>query len=68
MGLVAHGIETPEIRDSWFVVFDPPRDEDRKVGLVAVKPEPGTKRREAFWTHDGDRVDRILEHVRDQYH
>lgn len=68
MGLVAHGIEAAEIRDSWFVVFDPPRDEERKVALVAVKPEPGKKRWEAFWTHDDDRVDRILTYLQEQYH
>jgi len=63
MGIRSHGIVDPEIRDSWFVIYDPPRDESRKVALVAVKPDPDGDRWEAFWTHDGDRVDRIREYL-----
>lgn len=65
MGLVPHGHDDPEIRESWFVVYDPPRGDDGAVALVAV--EAGEDRWTAFWTHDPAKVGRVREHVVDHY-
>lgn len=65
MGLIPHGHDVPELRKSWFVVYVPPRDEERSVALVAVQDDDD--RWEAFWTHSADRVDCVREYVTDRY-
>lgn len=65
MGVIPHGHDVPDVRESWFVVYEPPRDPDRKVALVAV--QVGDNRWTAVWTHDNDRVDRVREYVVDRY-
>ncbi|PSQ17140.1 histidine kinase [Halobacteriales archaeon QS_8_69_26] len=65
MGVIPHSHDVPDLRESWFVVYAPPRDPERKVALVAV--EEGDDRWTAFWTHSEDRVDRIRDYVVDRY-
>lgn len=65
MGIVPHGHDDEEIRDSWFVVFDPPRDDEEKIALLAVRV--GTNQWDAFWTHDEDRVNRIRDYLVETY-
>ena len=52
--------DDPEIRDSWFVVFDAP--DEAGCALVAEEREPGRFR--GFWTYDGDLVSEVLAHLR----
>ncbi|SFR61700.1 DICT sensory domain-containing protein [Halogeometricum limi] len=59
-GLVEHASESPEIRDSWFVVYRGERRADHRA-LVAV--ETGPREFSGFWTYDEDTVDDVLERL-----
>lgn len=65
--VVDHGADTDDMRRSWFVAFDPPRDEERKVALIAYKPTLGENQWRAFWTYDGDRVDALIDYLGERY-
>ncbi|WP_276302300.1 DICT sensory domain-containing protein [Halorussus lipolyticus] len=61
--LTVHADDTPEIRDSWFVVFDAPGESDG--ALVAA--ERGLNEFEGFWTYDSALVGDVLGHLRATY-
>jgi DICT domain-containing protein len=61
--LTVHAADAPEIRDSWFVVFDAPDESDG--ALVAA--ERAANEFEGFWTYDSALVGDVLGHLRETY-
>lgn len=61
--LTVHGEEVPEIRRSWFVVFEAPGTGD--CALVADEREPNEFA--GFWTYDDAIVGDVLGHLRSRY-
>ncbi|MCG1003551.1 MULTISPECIES: DICT sensory domain-containing protein [Halobacterium] len=56
-----HAYEDDEITDTWFVVLDADRDEDKRA-LLAEEREDGQFH--GFWAFDTDLVDTILDRLR----
>jgi DICT domain-containing protein len=66
VGVTAHGHDTGEMAESWFVVYDGGGDDDEKCALLARETaETNTYR--GFWTYRADVVDTILERIEDAY-
>jgi DICT domain-containing protein len=65
-GVTIHGLDTPEIRESWFVVYDGGGDPERQAALLTVQIED-TNQYEGFWTYDSDIVDRVSRYVAETY-
>ncbi|MFB6307690.1 MAG: DICT sensory domain-containing protein [Haloarculaceae archaeon] len=65
MGVIAHGIDTAEIAESWFVVYDGGGDETKACALLAE--EVGENVYSGFWTYDADLVGEIYRHLTDTY-
>ncbi|WP_435181526.1 DICT sensory domain-containing protein [Halorussus sp. AFM4] len=61
--LTVRAEDTPELRESWFVVFDAPDGED--CALVAEERGPGEFA--GFWTYDDEIVGDALAHLRSTY-
>jgi hypothetical protein len=61
-GVRTHGDATPEILESWFVVY---QGDAGSAALVAVETDPGTFR--GFWTFESELADRVGEYVRRTY-
>lgn len=61
--LTVHESDEPEIRESWFVVFDAPAGND--CGLLAEERDPDEF--EGFWTYDEALVSDVLGHLRSSY-
>lgn len=60
-----HTIETDEIAETWFVVFDGGDDESQKSALLAE--ERNEKSFYGVWTYDATIVDSILNHLEESY-
>jgi len=60
-GLKTHGVDDPEIRQSWFVVYQSNQQPHEAAALVAVKDEPHTW--SGFWTYDSAQVAAIEEYL-----
>ncbi|WP_188884348.1 DICT sensory domain-containing protein [Halarchaeum grantii] len=57
-GVTVHADDSPDVTETWFVVYDGGPDPQQKSALVAEERTPG-----AFygvWTYDGALVDRLL--------
>jgi len=63
--LTVHAGDTPELRNSWFVVHDGDGDDDRKAALVAEEIGPDQYR--GYWTYEPPLVDEILDHLSETY-
>ncbi|ESP88613.1 DICT sensory domain-containing protein [Candidatus Halobonum tyrrellensis] len=67
-GVTVHQADTPEIRSSWFVVFDGDGDPNDACALLAEDRGDGERREfYGFWTYDPSIVQRVLDHLRDRY-
>lgn len=56
-----HGGYKADFERSWFVIFEPPADE-QAAALLAIQVDDGVW--EGFWTYDGAVVDELATHVR----
>ncbi len=65
-GVTIHELDTPEIRESWFVVYDGGGDPERQAALLTVELE-GSNRYKGFWTYDSDIVQQIGSYVEATY-
>ncbi|WEL18691.1 MULTISPECIES: DICT sensory domain-containing protein [unclassified Halorhabdus] len=63
--LTVHAGDTPELRDSWFVVHDGDGDEDRMAALVAEEVGPNEYR--GYWTFEPGLVKEILGYLESTY-
>lgn len=63
--LSVHAGDTPELRDSWFVVHDGGGDEDRMAALVAEEIGPNEYR--GYWTFEPELVKEILAYLESAY-
>lgn len=61
--LTVHATDAPEIRDSWFVVYDSPTDND----CALVSEQVGPNEFDGFWTYEEDIISDILGHLRSEY-
>jgi len=57
-GAIVHESESPEVRESWFVVFDGGGDPARTAALLAYELDANNEYN-GFWTYESDIVDRI---------
>lgn len=64
-GIRVHVEDTPEIRESWFVVYDGGGVDSNKCALLAE--ERGSRQFYGFWTYGGDTVDYIIDHLTTSY-
>lgn len=64
-GVTVHVERDPEIRDTWFVVYDGAGVDGNKCLLLAAEREPG--RYYGFWSYDPGTVDYVLDHLRSRY-
>jgi hypothetical protein len=65
--VVLHGYSTDEIRDHWFVVFEPPNDTDEpgSCAILAAEREPNVYA--GFWTGQRSLADRLLARLESAY-
>jgi len=63
--LSVHAGDTPELRDSWFVVHDGGGDPDRMAALVAEEVGPDEYR--GYWTFEPGLVTEILDYLESTY-
>lgn len=61
--LTVHATDAPEIRDSWFVAYDAPTDND----CALVSEQVGPNEFDGFWTYEEDIISDILGHLRSEY-
>lgn len=67
-GVTVHEIDTREIRESWFVVFDGGPERMNACALLAEeRGDPDERRFYGFWTYDPELVDRINAHLTSRY-
>ena len=67
-GVTVHEADTPEIRESWFVVYDGGGDPNDACMLLAQERGDSDERSfYGFWTYDPGTVNRVLDHLRDRY-
>ncbi|KTG10183.1 hypothetical protein AUR64_11390 [Haloprofundus marisrubri] len=64
-GVTSHIVDTDEIANSWFVVYDGGGAASDKCALLAE--ERGNQKFYGLWTYDPDIVDSILSHLGAQY-
>lgn len=60
-GVTCHGVDDPEIEQSWFVVYQSVHHPHEAAALIAVETRPYTW--EGCWTYDPDRVATILDYL-----
>ena len=60
--VVTHSGYTPDIENTWFVVFDPHSKEERAAALLAF--QRGANTWEGFWTYELTHVEAIAEYIR----
>lgn len=65
-GVSVHDIDTPEIRESWFVVYDGGGDPERQAALLTVEINDSNQYK-GFWTYDSDIVQQIGRYVEATY-
>jgi KaiC/GvpD/RAD55 family RecA-like ATPase/DICT domain-containing protein len=65
-GVTIHELDTPEIRESWFVVYDGGGDPDRQAALLTVQIED-SEQYKGFWTYDSDIVRQVGAYVSATY-
>jgi DICT domain-containing protein len=65
VGVTAHGHDTEEMAQSWFVVYDAPSEADKCALLARETAETNTYR--GFWTYRSNVVDAIVERIDEQY-
>ncbi|QDX41413.1 DICT sensory domain-containing protein [Salarchaeum sp. JOR-1] len=63
VGTTVHPMDSPDIRETWFVAFDGGPSPQQKSALLAEERSPGEFY--GFWTYDPDTVDRIIDAVPD---
>jgi len=61
LSLTLHTNDHPEVRDSWFVVYDGNGRDTRKTALVAYEQDDGTFH--GFWTYDAGIVDEMVDYL-----
>jgi hypothetical protein len=61
LDVTMHGGQSPDFRDSWFVVYRPPGGGEGSVALLAIEGE--TDHWRGFWTFDPDRVRGINRYI-----
>ncbi|GAA0659176.1 DICT sensory domain-containing protein [Salarchaeum japonicum] len=61
VGTTLHPVDSPDVRETWFVAFDGGPSPEQKSALLAEEREPGEFY--GFWTYDPDTVDRIIDAV-----
>jgi len=61
VGTTVHGVDSSEIRETWFVAFDGGPTPTQKCALLAEERERGEFY--GFWTYDPDTVDRVFDAV-----
>lgn len=67
-GVTIHLEDTPEIRRSWFVVYDGDGDPNHACALLAEeRGDPDERTFYGFWTYDPTVVGRVLDHLHDRY-
>lgn len=67
-GVTVHPEDTPEIRESWFAVYDGGGDPADACALLAEeRGGPDGRRFYGFWTYDPSTVTRVVDHLHDRY-
>jgi DICT domain-containing protein len=67
-GVTIHQEDTPEIKQSWFVVFDGAGDPYDACALLAEERGDTDERRfYGFWTYDPEIVEEISSHLKSEY-
>jgi len=65
-GVTIHEEDCPEIRESWFVVYDGGGDPDQRAALLAIERDSGGGF-EGFWTYDSGIVGQIDAYLTETY-
>ncbi len=65
--VVLHGYSTDEIRDHWFVVFEPPNGDDEPGPCVILAEEREPNVYAGFWTGRRPLADRLLARLESAY-
>lgn len=60
-GVTSHGVDDPEIEQSWFVVYQSDHHPHEAAALIAVETDTNTW--DGCWTYDSSRVDTILKYI-----
>ena len=67
-GVTVHQEDAPEIRESWFVVYDGGGDPRDACALLAeARGDPDERVFYGFWTYDPAIVRRVLDHLEERY-
>lgn len=60
--VTVHGGDTPEYRENWFVVYEPPADRSER-GMAFLSTRNGTREWHGFWTTSADTVSELSHYI-----